>query len=584
MQKGSSDSSGIQFEQVLKVLHEGYILVDEEANICDVNSAYCEMVGYSADELLAMSLHDVRPDMSQDYQQKFVQKAKEQGSVEFETQHRRKDGSMVDLRASAAVVEKEGRIYLAGFVRDITTEKETQKKLKESEQRWQRLVDHNPEPVLIVVDKEIVYINKAGLELIDATSKEEILGQSPFVFIIPDHQEQMKQRIAILSKGELVTPAEYQVRTLDGEKKAVRSHSVLVKYKGEDAIQSVLIDITDLKEREKKLERSEQKWQHLVEENPQPVYVTIDGEIVFINEAGAEIYGADSPEDLIGRTVFEFSHPDYVQKVEQRKHRLENDLPVDNIHEHKILPMHGDTRYVEVNSIPVKYQGKPAIQTVLFDITDRKKKEALIEASLEEKKVLLKEIHHRLKNNMAVISGLLELQAMNASGNEIHNLLRESQLRIQSMTMVHEKLYQTKSFSNLGFDEYVKQLVETIEQTVDVQTSDITVAFELKQINLDITQAIPAALIINEVVVNSFKHAFPEAHAGQIDVILSQNDATVTVDICDDGVGLPTGFDIREQPSLGMKLIQTLSRQLEGEITYKSENRVTFLLEFPHNN
>jgi len=246
--------------------------------------------------------------------------------------------------------------------------------------------------------------------------------------------------------------------------------------------------------------------------------------------------------------------------------------------------MHGDTRYVEVNSIPVKYQGKPAIQTVLFDITDRKKKEALIEASLEEKKVLLKEIHHRLKNNMAVISGLLELQAMNASGNEIHNLLRESQLRIQSMAMVHEKLYQTKSFSNLGFDEYVKQLVETIEQTVDVQTSDITVAFELKQINLDITQAIPAALIINEVVVNSFKHAFPEAHAGQIDVILSQNDATVTVDICDDGVGLPTGFDIREQPSLGMKLIQTLSRQLEGEITYKSENRVTFLLEFPHNN
>jgi len=83
MQKGSSDSSGIQFEQVLKVLHEGYILVDEEANICDVNSAYCEMVGYSADELLAMSLHDVRPDMSQDYQQKFVQKAKEQGSVEL---------------------------------------------------------------------------------------------------------------------------------------------------------------------------------------------------------------------------------------------------------------------------------------------------------------------------------------------------------------------------------------------------------------------------------------------------------------------------------------------------------------------
>jgi len=581
MEKGSADNSAIQFEQILEVLHEGYILVDKEANICDVNPAYCKIVGYSREELMDMSLHDLRPAMSQDYQQEFVQKTKEEGSVKFETQHRCKDGTVVDLRASAAVIEKEGKVYLAGFVRDITNEKETRKKLQESEQRWQRLVDHNPQSVLIVVAGNIAYINKAGVELIGADTKEDVIGESPFSFVDSDSQKQMKERLARISEGEVLPPAQYQAQTLNGDTKTVRSHSILVKYKGKDAVQSVLTDITDLKKREEELERSEQKWQHLVKENPQPVYVTIDGEFVFINEAGAEIYGASSPQQLIGRNVFEFSHPDYVEKVEERKHKLENGLPVDNIHEHKILPIDGDTHYVEVNSIPVKYQGKQAIQTVLFDITDRKEKEALIEASLKEKEVLLKEIHHRVKNNMAVISGLLELQAMNASDEELNDLLRESQLRIQSMAMVHEKLYQTENFSNLDFNEYVKQLVESIDRSVDVPTSDVTVAFDLEQINLNITQAIPSALIINEVVVNSFKHAFGDDHKGHINVVLNEEGGDVCITIIDNGVGLPDDFDPRQQQSLGMKLIQTLANQLEGEITYHSKDGVEFVLVFP---
>jgi len=342
-----------------------------------------------------------------------------------------------------------------------------------------------------------------------------------------------------------------------------------------------LTDITDLKKREEELERSEQKWQHLVKENPRPVYVTIDGEFVFINQSGAEIYGAHSPQELMGRNVFEFSHPDYVAKIEKRKYRLENDLPVKNIHEHKILPMDGNTRYVEVNSIPVRYQGKQAIQTVLFDITDRKEKEALIEASLKEKEVLLKEIHHRVKNNMAVISSLLELQAMNASNGELSDLLRESQLRIQSMAMVHEKLYQTESFSNLDFDVYIQELVEIIERSVDVPTSDIAVAFHLEQINLNITQAIPAALIINEVVVNSFEHGFPNEKVGQVTIVLSKEEDEAKIVISDNGVGLPQNFVLQEQQSLGMKLIHTLANQLEGEIAVNSKGGVEFILVFP---
>ena len=224
-------------------------------------------------------------------------------------------------------------------------------------------------------------------------------------------------------------------------------------------------------------------------------------------------------------------------------------------------------RHVEVNSIPVKYQGKQAIQTVLFDITDRKEKEAMIAESLKEKEVLLKEIHHRVKNNMAVISGLLELQAMSSDDDTLKDLLKQSQLRISSMAMVHEKLYQTESFAGLSFDSYVEELVYTIKQTVDGATSEITIAFQSEEVSLNINQAIPAALILNEAVVNAFKHAFKGRAKGNISISMSQKENSIALTIKDDGIGLPDDFVLEQSKSLGATLIQTLTNQLQGELS-----------------
>lgn len=808
-------------EKILASLKEGYILVDEHANIHDVNQAYCDIVGYSREELLSMKLTELRPGMTQEYQREFIESVIERGGRKFETEHKTKDGEMVELEATASAIKRDDTIFLAGFVWDITERKKAQRKLRESEERWQRLVgsnplcviisidgkieyvnqaglklyeaenvdeligksilefvheehkekveerikkirnggtinlseqklvtlkgtikeieahsvpivyrgqnaaqtvlkditeskkaerrlreseerwqrlvDFNPETVLVIVDGKIKYINKAGVELAGAASKDDILGKPVFSFAAPIYQKLAKDRIKKLSQKKSIAPVEYELVTMDGQQKVVRAHSVNIKFRGKDAIQAVLTDITDFKKRERQLKdsqqrfkslfdrnpnavfsfdlegnfkqanqelekligysveelkemnfkpltcdehkervwnhfkkaaegnpqryeatgihksgdkvhffvtnlpiyvndeivgvfgiaqditeqkemaeelkKSEQKWQHLIEGNPQPLQVTVDGKIVFINEAGAKLYGADNPEEIIGMSVFAFSHPDHVAEIEKRKEKLENDLNVDDVHEHKIVLLSGETRHVEVSSIPIKYQGSDAIQTVLYDITDRKKKESIIEASLVEKEVLLKEIHHRVKNNMAVISGLLELQAMNTQDTGLQDLLKESQLRIFSMAMIHEKLYQTETFSDIDFAEYVKELVKTITDTIDVSEKDIGMTYKLNAIRLNINQAIPAALIINEAVVNSFKHAFEGRDKGVITISMNQEGNDIKLKIEDDGKGLPENFEIERQQSLGTTLIQTLTEQLGGTLSLAAASK-----------
>jgi PAS domain S-box-containing protein len=329
----------------------------------------------------------------------------------------------------------------------------------------------------------------------------------------------------------------------------------------------VVQDITEQKRHSRELKESEQKWQHLVEDNPQPVQVTVDGKIVFINEAGAILYGARSPRELMQRSVFDFSHPDLVKRIEERKHHLENGLPVDRIHEHKIIRLDGNERFVEVHSIPIQYQGKKAIQTVLHDVTDRKEKEQIIESSLAEKEVLLQEIHHRVKNNLAVISGLVELQAMSSENLEVKEVLKESQLRIQSMAMIHEKLYQTETFTNIEFRDYIQELVNSISVTFDFTEKNIAVTYRMESVRLNINQAIPCALILNELIVNCYKHAFANEQEGNVKITLQREGKVLELTVADDGVGLPRGFSMENQQSLGMTLVQTLTEQLQGELT-----------------
>jgi two-component sensor histidine kinase len=192
-----------------------------------------------------------------------------------------------------------------------------------------------------------------------------------------------------------------------------------------------------------------------------------------------------------------------------------------------------------------------------------------LENSLSEKETLLAEIHHRVKNNLAVVSGMLQIQSFKESDEEFQKKLMDSTMRIKSMANIHEQLYQSQSFSNMDFDLGLKNLVQTIIDTMSDGKS-VQTSFDLQPVKLNINQAVPCSLIVNEVVTNSLKHAFHGRKDGLISVFLDKNESTLQMKITDNGSGFKDNIDSMESNSLGLELIRTLARQLDAEYQYRT--------------
>ena len=232
--------------------------------------------------------------------------------------------------------------------------------------------------------------------------------------------------------------------------------------------------------------------------------------------------------------------------------------------------------------ISVFSPGKGQFATLFADITEQKKAEEQIKSSLREKEVLLREIHHRVKNNMQVITTLLMLQSDKLKDNQHADIFKESQDRIRSMALVHEKLYQAESFAKIDFNEYVNSLVNSLFRSYGAKPDKITLKIEVEDVSLGLENAIPCGLIINELVSNALKYGFPEKRKGQIRIALySINTDELVLEVSDNGIGLPEELDIRNTDSIGLHLVTILSEdQLEGKIELHRVDGTNFHIQF----
>jgi PAS domain S-box-containing protein len=203
-----------------------------------------------------------------------------------------------------------------------------------------------------------------------------------------------------------------------------------------------------------------------------------------------------------------------------------------------------------------------------------------IESSLKEKEVLLKEIHHRVKNNLQIISSLLNLQSGYIKDKDSIEIFKESQNRVRSMALIHEKLYQSKDMSQIDFSEYVSELVSNLFSSYSLNSALITLHQNINDILLEIDIAINLGLIINELVSNAFKHAFPEGRKGNLYISIKKDGHKYELIIEDDGIGFSSEIDFRKTESLGLQLIITLVEQIGGEIFLFSDNGTKFVIKF----
>jgi len=228
--------------------------------------------------------------------------------------------------------------------------------------------------------------------------------------------------------------------------------------------------------------------------------------------------------------------------------------------------------------------GAPVCRVVLIDITARKRAEEQLHASLREKEILLGEVHHRVKNNMQVISGLLDLQASSSENPELIAMFHESQSRIQAMSLVHEKLYGSKDFTRIDLADYVRTLSKELLQSYKINQGKIDLIVQADgEVYVDINKAIPCGLILNELISNALKHAFPGDRPCELRIIIHETKNTeIEIVVRDNGLGLPDDVDIHQPRTVGLHLVNGLvEKQLDGQIEVRRDNGTEFQIKFP---
>ena len=347
----------------------------------------------------------------------------------------------------------------------------------------------------------------------------------------------------------------------------------------------VLRDITDRKRTEKLLLESEEKFRTIFEHaSDEIVCLDASGKIIDVNRKYEELFGYKRDE-IIGKNFTELESLDTENKT------VILELFQDIVVKGKPLPKtfielelkhkNGHKIYAEVSSELIQRDGEiEGILSILRDITERKQMEEKLRASLREKEILLREIHHRVKNNLQVISSLLHLQSAYVGDSVFVNMLKESQNRIRSMALIHENLYLSEDLANVDFTTYMKTLINEILRSYGKDRGSVTVNIEVANISLGVDTAIPCGLIINELVSNSLKHAFPDGK-GEITVTLQVFNGDITLTVSDNGIGIPEDIDFRKTKTLGLHLVTILAEdQLNGKISLDRSEGTAFHVTF----
>lgn len=236
------------------------------------------------------------------------------------------------------------------------------------------------------------------------------------------------------------------------------------------------------------------------------------------------------------------------------------------------VPFNGQT--YKITTFPVEMDHGDSIESgvaIIRNVTEEEERKQQLHEMLEERESVVKEIHHRVKNNLAVVTGLLELQAMKSHSEETRQILEESQSRVQSIATLHEKLYQTGDFKNIPLDSYIDDLVHHLEQTAVPEGMEITFSLDIPTVEVPAKKSVSCGLILNEVITNACKHAFKGRESGKINVTVSKTPGgKMKMTIKDDGIGLPEDLDIDQLDSLGMHLIDTLAAQIGGDYSFQN--------------
>lgn len=582
-------------------LHDDAILEDQnemvtrwlpDGTLTYVNDVFCKYFHKTREELIG---NKFIPNIPEDELNHFFDKILKSISpsnpvVSFEHRINLAHGEIRWLKwTDRAMFDKDNNIISYQSVgQDITAQKKAEDELKKSEERFKSLI----ESINVITWEYDVELKR---HVFVSQKAEEILGYAVDKWYKPgfwySHLHPQDRDWASKFSDEQITKGtnhefEYRMLAADGSTKWFREITSISSVNGNPSrVNGIIIDITGRKIAEQNLRNTQLRLAALLNNLPNVVFYETGGGREFITENILGLIGYSAEEITRDRNFFNsLIHPEDRDILKQSYKAWEQRERVGILtNEFRVKRRDGVYIWLEDHVFEIVPDfGDKYISGVMLEITGRKKAEELIKDSLKEKELLIKEIHHRVKNNLQIVSSLLKLQSGYVKDEEALNMLLESQNRIQSMALVHQKLYQSKDLSRINFNEYLNQLLSHIKHAYKIDVDSFSINVNTENTQVDVDTAIPCGLIVNELVTNSFKHAFPNFRKGSIKIDLRTNKVGYyLLSVSDDGIGFPEKIDFRNTSTLGLQLVITLVEQLSGQIELKNKTGTTFEIKFP---
>jgi len=594
-------------------IKDGIALLAIDQTILQANQAFANLVKKPFREIIGKKCHELIHDDRLPHPQcpfRRMLKSKKRESMELVIA-----GRIFEILVDPIKNDTGGITGAAHIISDITERKLAEEKIK----MLSSVVEQSTEGMAIAgLDGILSFVNKAWCRMHGYKSSKELIGKN---LAISHNQEQIENEVKPFNEKVIELGAysgEVGHITRDGKPFPTLMTSTLLKDKQgmPIALAGIAKDITELKQAQQLLQATSRRLQLALRSAKAGTWDwnVATGLIEWSPEMFV-LFGLDPQTDHASFESWRKAlHPEDRELAESRiEQALKQQKTLDS--DYRIILPGGDIRWINAAGIGVyDDQGRPQQMIgICMDITERKQAEEEIRVSLQEKEVLLKEIHHRVKNNLQVISGLLTLQAAQIDDERLQRVLKESQSRIWTMALIHQTLYQTGNLADIDMADYIRALSGNLLSSQAQIAMPPTVNFNLAPLRLVIDKAIPLALIINELLTNTLKHAFPDGRTGEIRISLQERRGvkfyaptedtgttpingtarraptdhdlapTYELTVADNGVGLPEGFDLKNQKSLGLQLVTMLTKQLAGSLAIESSGGTSVHLTFSNN-
>jgi len=567
--------------------------------MADFNQAFVTIFGYSTiGELEKVKAQDLY--FSLNDRQRYLDDLRKSGFVKnYQMRMKKKDGSEIWILENVMLARnpKTGKEFIEGTLIDITETKRMQQELQEREENYKSLIEHTPDGILIHNEKgETLYANPAALKMIGLSSFEEAPDKNLFSYVLPEYHDKFRLRKTEMNKGKDAPFMEIKILRPDGKIVEVETKANRITYLGKLAVEVVLHDVSLQRQLEKEQMRyqleeesnrelkreiashirtrqrlnANQKYIRLLIDSSLDMIFACDqnGKITEFNHAAQEIFGYDPSEILNKHISILYADKELSEKM--------GDLIFEDGNftgEARHIRKNGETFPALISASLLKNDRGEIIGTMSIsrDITHIQEAQEQLRKSVHEKEILLKEIHHRVKNNLQVISSILKLQSAYVKDKKTIELLNECRNRIASMAFIHATLYMTKDFANINFAEYVGNIAGNLQQSYVSRERKVLLKLDIPKVYLHIDDAIPCGLIINELLSNSFKYAFTKKKKGAVGISVKVKKENAILAIWDDGSGFPKSVNYKKTESLGLQLVISLVEQIGGKIKMESK-------------